>query len=316
MQAYSIEQKIQISQTRIIEWHDRFDGKVYISFSGGKDSTVLLWLARRIYPDIKAVYFDTGLEYPEVRNFVKKIPNVDWVKPNMNFKQVIQNFGYPIISKEVARDVAVAKRNPNSKTAQKFIRGSDYHKKYGDAWLLERYKYLIDAPFNVSNYCCTVMKKQPAYRYNKETGMYPIVGTMASESRRRKSDWLMNGCNAFENKHPQSKPLSIWNENDILTVLERFHDDILKVLELEDCEHPWVSLYGEIESKNGKKYFSGLDRTGCMFCGFGCTSEKCPNRFQRLKQTHPQIWEWIMKPTSEGGLGMKEVLEYIGVKIE
>lgn len=80
MQSWSLEHKIQVTQTRIIEWYERNDGKVYISFSGGKDSTVLLDLARRIYPDIPAVFVDTGLEYPEIKEFVKTIPNVEGVK--------------------------------------------------------------------------------------------------------------------------------------------------------------------------------------------------------------------------------------------
>ena len=55
MQALSLEQKIKITQTRIIEWYQQNEGKVYVSFSGGKDSTVLLDLVRRIYPDVPAV---------------------------------------------------------------------------------------------------------------------------------------------------------------------------------------------------------------------------------------------------------------------
>lgn len=67
MQSWSLQRKIQVTQTRIIEWYQKNNGKVYVSFSGGKDSTVLLDLARRIYPDIPAVFIDTGLEYPELR---------------------------------------------------------------------------------------------------------------------------------------------------------------------------------------------------------------------------------------------------------
>ena len=62
MQSFDLDRKIQITQTRIIEFYERLEGKVYISFSGGKDSTVLLDLVRRIYPDVPAVYIDTGLE--------------------------------------------------------------------------------------------------------------------------------------------------------------------------------------------------------------------------------------------------------------
>lgn len=103
MQAWNLQRKIQVTQTRIIEWYQRNNGKVYIPFSGGKDSTVLLDLVRRIYPDVPAVFVDTGLEYPELREFVKSIPNVIWLKPEMNFRKVIETYGYPIISKNVSR---------------------------------------------------------------------------------------------------------------------------------------------------------------------------------------------------------------------
>ena len=83
-----LEQKIQITKSRIIEWYERNEGKVYISFSGGKDSTVLLHIAREIYPDIKAVFIDTGLEFPEIREFALSQENVVRLKPDMNFRKL------------------------------------------------------------------------------------------------------------------------------------------------------------------------------------------------------------------------------------
>ena len=304
MQAWSLERKIQVTQTRIIEWYEKWNGQVHVSFSGGKDSTVLLDLVRRIYPNMPAVFVDTGLEYPEIREFVKKHNNVIWLKPEMNFRKVIEKYGYPIISKEISRDVSVAKRCPSGKTAEKFIRGSNYHKKYGDRWLLERWNFLIDAPFNVSNRCCNVMKKQPVHKFDKDTGLKPIVATMACESNLRRHEWFRSGCNAFNIKNPSSKPMSFWTEQDVLEYLKHFNI-------------PYASVYGDILiDDKGRYYTTGCDRTGCVFCGFGCHLEKEPNRFQRLKQTHPKLWNYCMKPWEDGGLGMKEVLEYIGVKIE
>lgn len=103
--------KIDMTKRRIREWVDEYgiDG-VYVSFSGGKDSTVLLDIARQLYPEIKAVFVDTGLEYPEIREFVKTFDNVDWLKPKKTFKQVINEYGYPIISKEVCECVYGAKK--------------------------------------------------------------------------------------------------------------------------------------------------------------------------------------------------------------
>ena len=110
MQSLPLEAKIKMTERRLQDWYDYYDGQVYVSFSGGKDSTVLLHIARRLFPDIKAVFVDTGLEYPEIREFVKSFENVDWLKPKMNFRQVIEKYGYPFISKEVSNCVDGARK--------------------------------------------------------------------------------------------------------------------------------------------------------------------------------------------------------------
>ena len=309
MQSWSLQRKIQVTQTRIIEWYQKNNGKVYVSFSGGKDSTVLLDLARRIYPDIPAVFIDTGLEYPELREFVKSIPNVVWLKPEMNFRKVIETYGYPIISKEVSKRVHWGKRYLEegkvgywayqSLTQPVFTKDgkrSPYDK--------HKYGYLLDAPFKVSDNCCKIMKKDTAYKYGKQTGRKPIIATMACESQLRKTSWLKNGCNAFNATNPVSTPMSFWTEQDVLEYISL-------------TGIPYAQVYGEIiKDKDGKYHTTKLNRTGCVFCGFGCHLEKEPNRFQRLKETHPKLWEYCMRDWDKGGLGMKNVLEYIGVKIE
>lgn len=309
MQSWPLERKIQVTQTRIIEWYQRNDGKVYVSFSGGKDSTVLLDLVRRIYPDVPAVFIDTGLEYPELREFVKTIPNVTWLKPEMNFRKVIEKYGYPVISKEVSKRVHWGKRYLEegkvgywayqSLTQPVFTKDgkrSPYDK--------HKYGYLLDAPFKVSDNCCKIMKKDTAHKYINQTGRKPILATMACESQLRKTAWLKNGCNAFDATNPASTPMSFWTEQDVLRYLKEYNI-------------PYASVYGEIvEDSSGRLHTTKCHRTGCVFCGFGCHLEKEPNRFQMLKQTHPKLWNYCMKPWDEGGLGMKEVLDYIGVKYE
>ena len=302
LQSLPLWRKIQITQTRIIEWYQYYEGKVYIAFSGGKDSTVLVNIARKIYPDIECVFVDTGLEYSAVRDFVKTIENVIWLKSEMRFDEVIKKYGYPLISKEVSRDVSVAKRNPNGKTAKRFERDSDYCKKYGDRYCLERYKYLLDAPFDISNQCCNVMKKKPSKKYGKDTKKHTIIATMATESNLRKQDWFKTGCNAFENENPQSKPMSFWTENDVLEYIDTY-------------KIPYANVYGEIiRDEKGKYKTTGLNRTGCVFCGFGCQSEKSPTRFEQLKEIDRPKWEYCMRPIEENGLGMGTVLDYINVK--
>lgn len=111
MQALPLSVKILLTQRRIRDWVNEYgeDG-VFVSFSGGKDSTVLLTIAREMYPGIKAIYVDTGLEYPEIRDFVRTWDNVEWLKPKLNFKQVIEKYGYPFISKEVSERVYFAQK--------------------------------------------------------------------------------------------------------------------------------------------------------------------------------------------------------------
>lgn len=110
LRALPLERKIQISQTRIIEWYNHYNGNVVVSFSGGKDSTVLLHLVRSIFPDVKAVFSNTGLEYPEIQKHVMSIDNVDIVRPTMRFDEVISTYGYPLIGKEVAEAIYYARR--------------------------------------------------------------------------------------------------------------------------------------------------------------------------------------------------------------
>lgn len=278
--------------------------QTYISFSGGKDSTVLLHIARQISPDIPAVFIDTGLEYPEVREFALRQENVIRLKPEMNFRKVIDTYGYPLISKEVALFIYTARNCPNGKCAERFIPNNEHDLKYGMAYSMVKWGDLKNSDIPISNACCNVMKKKPAKKFEKETGLYPITAVMASESRIRKNSWLKNGCNAFDSKRPISNPMSFWTEQDVLQYL------------LEN-NIPYASVYGDIvKDSKGKLKTTGCDRTGCVFCGFGCHRDKEPNRFQRLKQTHPKLWEYCMRDWDKGGLGMKNVLEYINVKTE
>ena len=261
MQAWSFDRKVAVTQTRIIEWYIKNNGQVYVSFSGGKDSTVLLDLARRIYPDIPAVFVDTGLEYPEIRAFVKTVENVTWLRPEMNFKKVIETYGYPLISKDVAKQISAARKG--TKNAVLAFDGKDvagqeteYRKRY------KKWKDLYQSDIPISEKCCDVMKKRPAKKYEKETGRKPILATMAEESVLRKNVWLQNGCNSFDGVRPKSQPMSFWTEQDVLEYIKRF--DI-----------PYSPIYGDIvQDEKGKWRTTGAARTGCMFCMFGAHLEK------------------------------------------
>lgn len=388
MQSLPLSAKIRMTQYRIREWTDYYgDDGVYVSFSGGKDSTVLLDIARKLYPKIQAVYVDTGLEYPEVREFVKQHENVEIIRPKMNFRQVILKYGYPMIGKEVADCVygarrylekleeqeknagnneiipnysymadmvGVDRREDKENAAYKSLRRGEipsadiktpvrylilqgkYPRKengaetseYSKLYNKERYQFFLEAPFEISDRCCSVMKKTPMHNYAKKTGKMPMTAQMASESRLRTANWLKNGCNGFNMKSPISNPMSFWTEQDVLEYIYHNHLPIAKVYGKVTADYrkgqPRENSMDMGIFDLGKPVFKteGCSRTGCVYCGFGCHREKSPNRWELAeKLSNPAIIDYMMrggafnekgiwKPDSRG-LGFWFVIEWI-----
>lgn len=297
MQSWPLDRKIRVAQTRIIEWYQHWDGKVYVAFSGGKDSTVLLDLVRRVYPDVPAVFSDTGLEFPEIREFVKTIENVTWLKPRMSFRRVLDECGYPVITKQQADHIYRARHTKHPEVLAKLL---DYrgNRRYS---ISKKWQYMLNAPFEVGKHCCHAMKKEPLERYQSDTGRHTYSGIIAHESETRTKSFLAFGCNAFE-KGGRSAPLMPWTEQDILMYLKMTGIPYAR------------GIYGDIvEDENGVLSTTGEPRTGCMFCAFGAHLEKPTNRFQRMKQTHPKIHDYCMRDKDNGGLGFAGVLDYINV---
>jgi len=280
-QSLSLEEKIILTKKRIIEFSDKVNG-IYVSFSGGKDSTVLLDLVRDVFPETPAVFINTGLEFPEIVEFVNQTENVVKLRPRMPFNEVLKKYGYPVISKEQARYIYDV-RNTKSEYMRN-LRMNGSKKRYFK--VSNKWKFALKAPFKISDNCCNVLKKNPAKSFEKQSGLSPIIGTMAGESSLRKNSYVRNGCNIF-GKRPKSSPMSFWLEQDVW--------DYIKLKKLS---------YSKI-------YDMGYDRTGCIFCGFGVHLEKGENRFQKLKRTHPKLHKYCMEQ-----LGMKEVLEFMKVPTE
>lgn len=328
LQNMSLFEKIITTEQRLDEWCIYFDEKVYISFSGGIDSTVLLDIARKRYLNIEAVFSNTGLEYPEIQSFVKTFDNVSIIRPKMNFAEVIRKYGYPMISKEVAECVyqgrlALAKNDGSCNYRLKKLRGEALDKD-GNPSLFNKKKYepLLYTDFLIGSNCCQIMKKNPLKEFSRKSGKMPITAQMAEESDLRTQQWCKNGCNGFNMKSPISNPMSFWTKQDSLQYVK---ENNLRI----------ASVYGNIVyKKDGLLYdetlfendcelcTTGCDRTGCIFCGFGLYQEQQKtgiSRFERLKKTHPRQYEYcigggaydtdgLWKPTKDG-LGMGHVFD-------
>jgi 3'-phosphoadenosine 5'-phosphosulfate sulfotransferase (PAPS reductase)/FAD synthetase len=298
LQALPLKDKVNKSILRIREWYEHWCGQIGVSFSGGKESTLLLHLVREIYPSVPAVFCDTGLEYPEIREFVLTHENVTFVRPKMGFRQVLEKYGYPVVSKEQAQYIYEIRTTKSERLRDIRLNGKILaNGRHGSLGILsKRWRFLLDAPFKISDKCCDVMKKAPLKIYEKTNGLYLMTGEMAADSRRRKSTYLVHGCNGFEMARPKSTPLGFWLEQDILRCLK-------------DFQIPYSKAYGDIiEREDGTLATTLCERTGCMFCMFGLHQEKNENRFIRMRRTHPEIWNYCIHTLEIG-----KVLDYIGI---
>ena len=292
LQALPLDLKLMKTEQRIREFIQEFGEEgVYLSFSGGKDSTVLNHIIKNMGYNVELVFVDTGLEYPEIRQFTKD-NNCTFIKPGISFNVVIKKYGYPLFSKESAKNIYYGRKALASGDKDKA-----YKYLYGVMYKNGKYKYgglskkALDIAMNtdipISAFCCDKLKKAPFKEYEKNNGKHPFIATLTEESNLRENAWLLNGCNAFNAKHITSTPLSFWKEQDILQYIYENNIEICK-------------LYGEVIKENDKYKLTGVKRTGCIFCLFGIHREKSPNRMELLKLSHPDLYNYCIEKLEYG----------------
>lgn len=276
-----LDGKIALAYQRIKQWYDHWQGKVYVAFSGGKDSTVMLDLVREYYSHVPAVFINTGVEYPEVVDFVKTIDNVVWLRPQLTFAAVIKKYGYPIISKQQSQYIYEYRHTKSEK-----LKIARWQGKYGGSKykIAEKWKYLVNAPFEISDKCCKYLKKLPAQKYEAETGRKAYIGIMGIDSNGRMLDAVKHGCNTWDKKRQTSRPILWWTNQDVWDYIH------LKKLK-------YASIYDK-----------GATHTGCIYCGYGAHMDDTPNRYKLLHNTHPRLWAYCMD-----ALGYRQVLQYCNI---
>ena len=281
-----LEVKINTAKSVIKNFYEYMDGKVYVSFSGGKDSVVLLHLVRSLYPEVVGVFADTGLEFPEIKQFVKTIDNIDTIRPSKKFKDIIEVNGIPYPSKENAQKVSEFQHGTEH---IKNIRKNGYPKtkagKLPNKWL-KLVRYEQEFGIKVTNKCCYYLKKSPFFKYSTVTKKAGFVGTTIDESGLRATAFAKTGFNIYkeDKKRSKSLPISLFTEQDIW--------EYIKINKLN---------YSKI-------YDMGYSRTGCMYCLFGIHLEKGENRLQKLKKTHPKQHKFVL-----GLKNYKKLLDLEGI---
>lgn len=334
--AMPFEDKLLLTRRRIKEWYEFWDGDVYLAFSGGKDSTVLKHIIEAMYRDVPSVTSNTGLEMPEIMRFAMRQPNVERVVPKKDFRRVITEDGFALVSKTKAKMIRVLKEGDTGRNSNMFklydtgvSRSGGFNK---NSKLPQKWRYLVDADIKISDACCDHLKKEPLDTYAKRTGRKPYTAMMVSEGGARAR---LTQCNAFDAKHPKSNPMLFWTEDDVWEYINTFNVEICEVYydRLVDAEGKTVATskdpvayaqhlqglvpvarMGDIVryvDKNGNRTHRvpAEKRTGCMFCMFGVEMEKGANRFQRMAVTHPRHWD-----TCINKLGLSKPLDLINVK--
>lgn len=243
-----------------------------VSFSGGIDSTLMLWLVRQIDPYRKAKFVNTTNEFSDIIRFVKQTLNVEILTPKTNFVKIVQEYGFPLISKKVARMITDL-RNPtpnNEASRNLYLTGIKQDgTKTKSFKLTERYKHLIDAPFDITYKCCDYLKKKPFKELNKD-GVF--IGTMATDSGTRKGAYLKTGC--INNVQNKAMPISIFTKYEVNELISKYNI-------------PYCQIYDK-----------GETNTGCAYCGFGCQLDK--TRFERLRLIEPKRHKLMMNLENNG----------------
>lgn len=328
MQSLPYDVKIKRAELRAIEFVEKLDElgmNAHVSV-GGLDSITLLVFLRKIGIDVPAISV-TSLEDKSIQQVHKALGIVP-IKPMKSKVEIINEFGFPVISKRIAGKIDML-QNPSEKN--KTVRhaiitgecGAQGHfatnsrMQLPKKWLElfggyenenEGVNYKI-APFKVSNKCCEYLKERPCDVWAKENNSAPFLGLMASEGGQREEALVEHGCNYFGKSVIRSAPFAPFMRQDLLQLAL-------------DLNVPVPEIYGEIKRKpDGTLYTTGAQRTGCSMCGFGIHLEKRPHRFDHLRERNEKEWEFwmyrcVVDPDTGEKFGWGRVLDYIGVEWE
>ena len=293
---------------------------------GGLDSITLLLFIRSLGYDIPAISV-SNVEDKSIQKVHKEL-DVEVVRSYKTKVQVLNEVGFPVISKKIAGKIDTL-QHPTEKN--KTVRHAIITGECGEQghfaknsrmqlpkkWLQlfggyenenEGVNYQVP-DFLVSNRCCYYIKEKPCDDWAKAHNSYPFLGMMASEGGQREDAIIDHGCNYYGKTVMRSAPFGPFYRQDLLQLAL-------------DLNVPVPEIYGEIAKKpDGTLYTTKAQRTGCGMCGFGIHLEKRPHRFDMLRERNEKEWYfWMYECCTDKNTGEKfgwgRVLDYIGVEWE
>lgn len=310
MQNWEYEDKVAHAEERAWSFYRKMASNVFISVGGIDSITLALFLWERIDKEIPAVSVSVleDKSVQEVHHQLAARGNFVFLTPSKSKVEVIRQYGYPVISKDVADKIELI-QNPtedNATVRNAIITGQtgrqggyrySQHMRLADRW--QQLFVEQQSPFKVSGKCCYYMKEKPCDAYSRQTGRKVFMALMASEGGRRAKALAQHGCNYYGKTVTRSCPFAIFSRQDILRL----------AIEMKT---PVPTIYGEIKRRaDGTLETTRARRTGCTMCGFGIHMEARPHRFDRLHQDNPKEWGFWMYE-----MGWGKVLNYIGIEWE
>lgn len=328
---YSIKRRM--SEQRIKDFYNEATRRGYnchVSV-GGLDSIVLCYLVRAMgytEDEIKFVSAST-LEDISIQRVHKELGCI-CVKPLRPKVKVIQEFGFPVLSKKIANKIDTLQHpTEKNKTVRHAIITGECGEQGGFATnskmqLPKTYLELFGGldeegralgykmpDFLVSDKCCYYLKEAPCDIWAKENNSVPYLGIMASEGGRRADALEEHGCNYFGKTVIRSAPFAFY-----------YHSDVVHLAVDLGVHIP--DIYGEVEISKEPNEFgdyeyttTGEQRTGCSMCGFGIQMETRPHRFDRLYERNPKEWDFWMNRCCTDADGNKfgwgKVLDYLNI---
>lgn len=254
----------------------------YLSFSGGKDSTVLSALIDMALPNnkIPRVYANTGIELNMIRDFVFELSKTDnriqIINPSIPIKQMLECEGYPFKSKVHAHCVNLFQIGSDNKMILGYLgkRPETWHSRTCPKKL--RYQFEEGScDLRISDMCCVRLKEEPMVKWSEKNGKkYPIIGTMQADGGRR----TKVQCLAFKN----NKNKDLKSFQPLAPLSKEWEEWLIKTYNIKICD-----IY---------KPPYNFTRTGCKGCPFAMNLQDELDTLEEFFPNERKQCEIIWKP--------------------